>query len=422
MKRASLTHAADDADIIGAITAKTKSFRDAAVVGAQKEGQIVRYDQDQLSSLWVLLQPWSRGSIFRRSRIWLQILVYLFVTCGIAALFYFLVPEPDKINDVAASKLSTYFNMFLPFLFGIYLNNIFTRWWSMRSDGISALNQALNDMSVIMAAQASGPELKEAKHLLLRYGLLSHELIYRAARKTDGDLEDLVSAGALRREEYGLLQECSGASSKAQAIWVWIQVLWDGLYRLRRIPPQVHMAVLEHISAGRTGVKRIFTILSTPLPFAYVHLIAGLVHLNLLILAFQAGICLAKAVGSIAATNSLLRGAHTGNSRMTHLLQQMTRVSANTEACTAISVQIVYLTMVPMLYLGFLELAREISDPFGTDPNDFPRAQIHNVMQDESESIFKMGEQIPPALIGILEEDPNKEKPKDSKMKAGDIV
>merc|ERR1719330_946299 len=79
-----------------------------------------------------------------------------------------------------------------------------------------------------------------------------------------------------------------------------------------------------------------------------------------------------------------------------------TGVVTDTEAVTTLFTQIFYLTMVPMLYLGFLELSQEISDPFGTDPNDFPRAMLHNVMHDECESFFRVAEKPPPELNRII--------------------
>jgi predicted membrane chloride channel (bestrophin family) len=382
-----LSKDANDKEVLKPLLSRKHTFKDVTVVGAYEETQIVNYDQSRLSHLFALLSPWSHGSIFRNLRIWCHIFLYWLMTAGIAILFYFLTSDPAQINVEAAADISTYFNMFLPFLFGIYLNNIFNRWWTMRADGVGGMNQALNSLSVIMGSQLQEARDEETKHLFLRYSLLSHELVYRAARKTDADLSDLVESGALKVEENEILQDLSGASSKAQAIWVWIQVLWDKQLQKKRIPSHVHWNALNRISDGRTALKRIFTILSTQLPFAYVHLMAVLVHLNLVILAFQAGTSLAYAVGLLSSAYS---------TPLTH------RAEAS-EAATIILTQLVYLTVVPMVYLGFLELTQEIADPFGMDANDFPRAHIHNTMQDENESFFSLAGKVPNALTEVLE-------------------
>jgi len=382
--RATLTSLADDEEF-RSLLARRKSFKDVSVVGAENEQQIVKYDQSQLSDLLVLLQPWSRGSIFRRTRIWWQIAVYIFLASTTAVLFVRLTRWPARLNPDALSKVSNYFSTFLPFLFGIYLNNIFNRWWGMRTQGVSGIANSLSSMSVIMASQLRGHVKGECKHLLLRYGLLSHELVYRAARGTDAKLADLVEAGTLTPEECGILQDLPSGPIKAQAVWVWIQLLWDGLLEQKAIPWHVHQVVLRIIADGRVAVKSIFTYLNTQIPFAYVHLMACLVHFNLLLLALQSGMIIGKSVGIIRekATSGKLN-------------------SADTEATTLLMSQVFYLIMVPMVYLGFLELSQEISDPFGTDLNDFPRAQYHNVMQDENEAFIFMAETVPPSLMPFV--------------------
>jgi len=280
-----MTHTVDDE--VQSLLAKDRkaSFSDLSVVGQEKEHQIVRYDMDVLADLRVLAQPWTPGSIFLKSKIWLQIAVYFMMAGVVATLFFFLIPDPSKINHASVSELSKYFNMILPFLFGIYLNNIFGRWWTMRTEGIGNVGNAVNNLCVILSSQSRGSQFIEARHVMLRYGLLSHELTFRIARGTDKDLADLVNSGALTKEEDDVLKELAGG--KAQAIWVWIQMLWDGLYSAGRIPDHVHQVALGEICAGRRAAKVIRTHLNSQLPFAYTHLMACLVHVNLFVLALD---------------------------------------------------------------------------------------------------------------------------------------
>jgi len=360
---------------------KAKSYSDVSVVGHEKEHQIVRYDMNVLGDLRVLVQPWGVGSIFQSGRIWWQIFVYVLVAAIVAAAFFFLIPDPAKIDAASAKELSTYFNMILPFLFGIYLNNMFQRWWAMRTEGIGMINNSVNNLSVILSSQCSGKQFVEAQHVMLRYGLLSHELTFRIARGTDGDLTDMLNSGALTQEENNVLKELAGG--KAQAIWVWIQMLWDGLYKKGHIPSQVHLVALGHIANGRQAAKIIRTYLNTQMPFAYTHLMACLVHINLFVLALQAGIVIAKCIGK-------LQNRAAG--------QEVTDIQAEVVLIT----QLLYLGLIPLIYLGFLEFSNEIADPFGVDANDFPRPALHNVMHDENESFFKMAAAMPEALGEIL--------------------
>merc|ERR1719388_511062 len=135
---------------------KSRSFADINVVGHENEHQIVRYDMNVLGDLRVLAKPWSRGSIFQSPRIWWQILVYILVALFVAVVFKLLIPDPAKIDYTSAKGLSAYFNMILPFLFGIYLNNIFSRWWAMRTQGIGMINASVNNLCLILSSQCRG--------------------------------------------------------------------------------------------------------------------------------------------------------------------------------------------------------------------------------------------------------------------------
>lgn len=384
-----------DEDMAARLASRTsRSWADSNVVGHEKEHQIVRYDMSALGDLRVLAQPWSRGSIFQSSRIWWQIVVYFLVAFIVAAAFFFMIPDPSKIDYTSAKGLSAYFNMILPFLFGIYLNNIFNRWWTMRTQGIGMINAAVNNLCVMMSSQCQEDRFTETKHTMLRYGLLSHELTFRIARKTDGDLSDMVNSGALLKEEEKVLGELAGG--KAQAVWVWIQLLWDGLFKNGHIPSQVHMVALGHISTGRQAAKLIRTFLNTQMPFAYTHLMACLVHINLFVLALQAGIVIAKCIGKL---ENRAGGKET----------------ADIQAEVLLITQFLSLTLIPLIYLGFLEFSNEIADPFGVDANDFPRPALHHVMQDENESFFKMAEAMPASLKEIINVQDEDSKSQDSK-------
>lgn len=360
---------------------KSRSYEDVGVVGHDSEHQIVRYDMSILGDLRVLAQPWTIGSIFQSTRIWWQIFVYLLVAAIVAAAFFLLVPDPAKIDYASARELSAYFNMILPFLFGIYLNNIFSRWWTMRTEGIGMIANAVNNLSVMLSSHCHDTEFVEAQHVMLRYGLLSHELTFRIARGTDVDLTDLLNSGALTKDENDVIKDLAGG--KAQAIWVWIQMLWDGLFRASLIPSQVHMVAMGHIANGRQAAKLIRTHLNTQMPFAYTHLMACLVHVNLFVLALQAGIVIAKCIGKLE-------------------LRAQGQETADIQAEVLLITQMLYLTFIPLIYLGFLELSNEIADPFGVDANDFPRPALHNVMHDENESFFKMAAAMPAALADIV--------------------
>lgn len=153
-----LTSMVNAPQMISGITCHKKLFPDLQAKGALQESQIVTYDLHSISDMRVLVWPWVAGSIFRRRRIWWQILAYLVLVVLLTGSLLLVVEKPFFIDYKIAQALSAYFNVFLPFLFGIYLNNVFTRWWNMRTLGIGELNNSVNNLCVIVASHLKGPE------------------------------------------------------------------------------------------------------------------------------------------------------------------------------------------------------------------------------------------------------------------------
>ena len=58
---------------------------------------------------------------------------------------------------------------------------------------------------------------------MLRYGLLSHALLYKQARGEDEQLDDLVAAGVLTPTEQAALQPLP---SKPLVVWAWLSHFW----------------------------------------------------------------------------------------------------------------------------------------------------------------------------------------------------
>merc|ERR1719387_963099 len=129
------------------------------------------------------------------------------------------VPFANKLDDNPIQSLSSYLTGFMPFFFAMYLNVVFSRWWTMRTSGIGAMWQAVDDLCVMLATHCRGSIFEGRRDAMLRYGLLSQALIYHAARGHT-DLKPLVSDGLLNVSEFQTLKDIT--ASNPQAIWVWI--------------------------------------------------------------------------------------------------------------------------------------------------------------------------------------------------------
>jgi hypothetical protein len=68
---------------------------------------------------------------------------------------------------------------------GPYVGLAVSRWWAVRKDGVGALWGAVDDLAVWSACFFNSGTLADhsARALVLRYGLLSHALLYKQARR-----------------------------------------------------------------------------------------------------------------------------------------------------------------------------------------------------------------------------------------------
>ena len=61
------------------------------------------------------------------------------------------------------------------------------RWWVIRSEGIGGVCNAITDLSLTIAGLTHGDTdgEKHLRSIIVRYGLLSHALIYASAQVTN---------------------------------------------------------------------------------------------------------------------------------------------------------------------------------------------------------------------------------------------
>merc|ERR1712226_342625 len=95
----------------------------------------------------------------------------------------------------------------------------------------------------------------------------------------------------------------------------------------------------SHLSAGRSSVSQISSVLKTHLPFTYVQLVAMLAQMTQLVFAFGCGYTAADALN---------------DGQYAVFLMQMLQV-----------------ILVPLMLQSILDLCAVISDPFGSDVLDF---------------------------------------------------
>eukprot|EP00930_Biecheleria_cincta_P075083 TRINITY_DN62274_c0_g1_i1.p1 TRINITY_DN62274_c0_g1~~TRINITY_DN62274_c0_g1_i1.p1 ORF type:complete len:420 (-),score=48.32 TRINITY_DN62274_c0_g1_i1:43-1302(-) len=336
--------------------------------------QVVRYDaRSLLRGTGVLAALFSRAGVATifasRSIRNKAIMMMMLAVCSRYIFGYertqsehrpFWIPERAVIDHKAwLAETSTdliglvdFLSSSLTFLLGLYISSVINRWWDMRVKSLATMWGAVDDLCLWSGAWLSSNSVADisAQRIVRRYGLLALALMFKQARGTDDNLEDLVEQGLLCNNEVLALQ---GRASKPQVVWTWMAKFWQQLIDTGRIPhaatnsPMIMGKCVE--GRGAAGLAGVYT--GTQLPYAYTHLLALVANVTLALMAVAVGI-------ACAATDKLLQAAPVPLARL-----------------------LLFLT----IFDGLLAITVRLENPFSShDVMDFPNLQFHLDMANET--------------------------------------
>lgn len=217
----------------------------------------------------------------------------------------------DDIADL--DELFMFFNSLLSFLLALYVSRAVERWWEMRIACIGALWDTIDRLSMWAAAWwgRGTPEDTAARALVLRYGLLSHALLFKEARGELSEAQDPRKAGLEDLMSQQLLKECEALAlaplpCKANVVWAWQTTFWSQALSkpsstsksrptLTPVPHSEFLIpmVMTTCAKARDSISAGLTHVSTQQPFAYTHLLAISVWVAIILNGLLAGLKLA---------------------------------------------------------------------------------------------------------------------------------
>ena len=282
-------------------------------------------------------------------------------------------------------QLFLFFNSLLTFLLALYVSRAVERWWEMRVRCIGGLWDAIDSLCMWAAAWWSRGSSQDtaARALVLRYGLLSHALLFKAARgelreaenPNEAGLEDLVSQKLLKHHEAVAL---APLPCKSNVVWAWQTTFWSQALSMRHpslraneqqpAQPTVTVVphsefllpmVMAHCGKARDSISAGLTYVATQQPFAYTHLLALSVWVAIFLNALLSGLKLAYV------------GPKTESSGFVWPRPESWPLYL---ACSA------RLVIVPVMYDGLLAMGAQLENPFLTDhgfPADLYEHDIH---------------------------------------------
>ena len=112
-----------------------------------------------------------------------------------------------KITTDYMSQMNYVLNFVTALLLCFYLNMCIRRWWSIRDNCLGNLWSSLSNLVQITSTHLIHNEDEQYVHLLVRYCLLTHALMYKQANNTDLNLTDLLHMKLITAKEIEYLDE-----------------------------------------------------------------------------------------------------------------------------------------------------------------------------------------------------------------------
>lgn len=355
------------------------------------EGQIVSYD-DSYVSVGIVLRGLSYGSVFSYRKVWQQVGVYFLAWAFLNCLWLSVMLSTDLGDDFhpAQSKglqtLDTLLMSFMPFFLASYLGTCFLRFWTIRTQGLGAIYNVINQLSLLMVTNLSKEQCQLQYDALVRYGTLLNSLLFLVLRG-ENKLDGLVADGLLTDAEHEVFKETT--SPKPYQVWVWIADIWSDLYKQKHIEWFIYRESNELIHNGRSATKLIFTHVKVQIPFAWVHLIAYMVHICLMTNVFRTSAM--TAYHGLRAYRDKGHGTHEGwLSGCSHQGAMVVCSSITIDAYLNILCCVLRLCIAAFLYMGFLEFTKRTHNPFGLYKVDFPKSTYIKALRSEQLDTFNM--------------------------------
>jgi len=258
---------------------------------------VLNYDSEGIMNcLGVFVAAAARGSVIRTATLRRAALLTWLVSGSLLALLLVLDVDVQSEDVDNVKAVITDFHNLCTFLLGFFLSTCYARWWAIRAEGIGGLWGALDDIMMIMGAlfPQDSAEDREVRERVLRWGVLSHELMYKQIRNED-DFQDLVAKGLLLQEEAAIL---GPLSSRPQCVWAWMcsymahLAYGEEAHGGGRMPHAVTMfpKLLDFCCAARDSIGKLFTYTDSQVPFRYVHILSFIVWVHNLVQALASAV------------------------------------------------------------------------------------------------------------------------------------
>jgi predicted membrane chloride channel (bestrophin family) len=235
------------------------------------------------------------------------------------------------------SAITTFFEVF-------YTNQTFTRYLHLYSTTrklLGLISEFCFEATLHIKSSAQQHARLGARFFLCGVVLFFLEL---KNDKSEEEWENLKAQGLIKEDELAYLEETFHKQQRSLVMLHWAaKVIREGhkiAVENKKAPANALKTMVDKLVGARTCMQEVVDTLCLPIPFQYFHLLNVMIVVNLVLWAYGMGV---------------------------------------TDSCFA---PIVYF-FAALIFMGMMELASQLSDPFGDDDTDFPITKwIADTMED----------------------------------------
>eukprot|EP00930_Biecheleria_cincta_P086201 TRINITY_DN75527_c0_g1_i1.p1 TRINITY_DN75527_c0_g1~~TRINITY_DN75527_c0_g1_i1.p1 ORF type:complete len:574 (-),score=93.11 TRINITY_DN75527_c0_g1_i1:513-2234(-) len=340
-------------------------------VGYSGKKKLLQYNFNQLQAFGALPAAFAECSIFRlRRTLTFQVLLQPFLILAVFGLLRatsWESPEDARVMLQPVIHVPSELRQLVAFLLGLFISLQLKRWWSIRSVFLQGYFFSTAQLSLFLGCVMPN-QSEELRQRMERYFLTAHRIIYLCARGETHLLRRLEGDGLLTADEISHLKTriaaLPGGAQKpvggadmdlAEVPLMWIAQLIFRLYACSNakqmdiklaIPPPLMLKMVALCMDARRSIQDIEMMLTSPVPFSYVHIVCLLVQFYVMFACVASGI----------------------------------QLGTDTEAPSAAAVvtEIIMISAQNALYLALLCLTTVLDNPFTDEVIDFPAMHLQS--------------------------------------------
>lgn len=384
------------------------------VFSVAHNNKLIYYDHNLLLS-WTTFGLMGK-SVFLQGPVAKTFIFCISLAAGLAVIVYF-IPSASKIDTQRFQYLCDFLTVFISFMLGIYVQQGFKHWWCSVTTFEKVLSSIRQLIFMLHQIKPGDKFVREVEELCLASTYIlnaeiktSNTVLKLSSSNTSHDLETLARIEQLEREanttvhwlgKHGFLtadeedvlkniKASAGVMTRTRAVWGFVGEMLAHMTDLtgKTLPPPVETRLISLCQECIEEIEELKMNLTMQTPFMYAHLLSFLVHVNNFILSASCGISIGSAVNETVLRGNQIFGDSAGridSSDVTDSADVFLRQTNPTSNAAAAStfrnfyaaiqttwIQIIMVTLTPILHVAFLHIAHLLCYPFGDDDYHLP--------------------------------------------------